>query len=334
MIYNTEIKKPSKKVYNLASKYINDLELVAFPTETVYGLGANALSDDAVKKIFIAKGRPQDNPLILHVGKKEDIKKYVKCINTIQQKLIDEFMPGPISIVFEKNEKVSDIACAGGKTVAVRLPENKIAQDLINACNCPIVAPSANTSKRPSPTIAQHVYDDMKGKIPLIIDGGETSVGIESTVVKVEDDCIVILRPGKINKDMIEKQIGVKVVEKTVAGKIVEAPGMKYTHYKPNCDMIIVKTNKIETIINLYENYLTQNKKPVIFCINQNIKHYKNKKYVCLGKDSAEASHNLFKLYRKVENKYDVIIAEYVENGDMVEGLFNRMIKSAGGKII
>ena len=334
MKYKTQILKPNKNSYSLASKYISNNELVAFPTETVYGLGANALSDDAVKKIFIAKGRPQDNPLILHIGKKDDIKKYVKYINTIQQKLIDKFMPGPISIIFEKNDIVSNVACAGGSTVAIRLPENKVAQNFINACGCPIVAPSANTSKRPSPTLASHVFEDMQGKIPLIIDGGETTVGIESTVVKVEDDSVVILRPGKITKEMIEKEISVRALQKTIAGKIVEAPGMKYTHYKPNCDMIIVKTNKIPNINKIYDEYKSNGKNPIILCVNDNLKMYKNKNVRCIGKDSVEASHNLFKIYREIENNYDIIIAEYVDNGDMVEGLFNRMSKSAGGKII
>ena len=334
MKYETKILKPSKNAYKLASQYINNNEIVAFPTETVYGLGANALNDDAVKKIFIAKGRPQDNPLILHVGKKEDIQKYVKNIDAIQQKLIDEFMPGPISIVFEKNEIVSNVACAGGNTVAIRLPENKVAQNFINACGCPIVAPSANTSKRPSPTLASHVFEDMQGKIPLIIDGGETTVGIESTVVKVEDNSIIILRPGKITKEMIEKTTGIKVTQKTEAGKIVEAPGMKYTHYKPNCDMIIVKTDKINNVNKIYDEYKLNGKRPIILCINEHLTMYKNKDVKCIGKDSVEASHNLFKIYREIENDYDIIIAEYIDNGDMVEGLFNRMSKSAGGKII
>ena len=307
---------------------------MAFPTETVYGLGANALSDEAVKKIFLAKGRPQDNPLILHVGKKQDIAKYVKSINPVQQKLIDSFMPGPISIVFEKNSIVSNVACAGGNTVAIRFPENKVAIDFINACGCPIVAPSANTSKRPSPTIAQHVFEDMNEKIPLIIDGGETTVGIESTVVKVENNNIIILRPGKINKEMIEMATGCKVISKIVAGKIVESPGMKYTHYKPNCEMVIVKNDMVKTINNMYDEYVKQNKKPVVFCIESHLMLYPNKSVINVGKDSDEASHNLFKLYREVENKFDIIIAEYVENGNMVDGLFNRMSKSAGGKII
>ncbi len=334
MSYKTQILKPSKNSYKLASEYINKGELVAFPTETVYGLGANALDDEAVKKIFIAKGRPQDNPLILHVGKKEDIIKYVKSINPIQQKLIDCFMPGPISIVFDKNERVSNVACAGGNTVAIRLPENKVAQNFINACNCPIVAPSANTSKRPSPTLASHVFEDMSGKIPLIIDGGETTIGIESTVVKVEDNCVVILRPGKITKEMIENKIGVNVVQKIQAGKIVEAPGMKYTHYKPNCDMVIVKTDIINNINKIYDEYKAIGKNPIILCVNKHLKMYKDKNVKCIGKDSVEASHNLFKIYREIENNYDIIIAEYIENGEMVEGLFNRMSKSAGGKII
>lgn len=330
----TKVLKPSKKTYELANNLINSDELVAFPTETVYGLGANALSDTAVEKIFIAKGRPQDNPLILHIGKKEDIKKYVKEINPVQQKLVDAFMPGPISIIFEKADIVSNVATAGGHTVAIRLPENKVARDFINASGVPIVAPSANTSKRPSPTVAKYVFEDMNGKIPLIIDGGETRIGIESTVVKVEKDGIVILRPGKINKEMIESKTGEKVIEKIEMGKIVESPGMKYTHYKPKCDVVIVKTDMISNVNKIYEENLKNGLKSVIFCTGKNKKCYKNKNVVVFGKNSEEVSHNIFKLFREVENSYDVIICEYVSSGAMVDGLFNRISKSAGGKII
>ena len=330
----TLILKPSKKTFNLAKKLITNGELVAFPTETVYGLGANALCDEAVKKIFVAKGRPQDNPLILHIGRKQDIKKYVKNISKTHKLLIKHFMPGPISIIFDKAENLSNVACAGGQTVAIRMPENKVAQKFINYCNLPICAPSANTSKRPSPTNANHVYDDLNGKIKLIIDGGETLVGIESTVVKVENNIIYILRAGKINKQMLEKATKLTVVDKIDSDKIPQSPGTKYTHYKPLCDMIMVKSDIVNNTIKLYDNLVASNKKPIIFCCAANLEAYGNRNIKVLGKNSEDASHNLFNYLRLAENNFDCIIAESFSTGDMVDGLFNRMIKASSGKIV
>lgn len=330
----TQILKPNEKSYKLGKNFIEKGEIVAFPTETVYGLGANALNGRAVKKIFEAKGRPQDNPLIVHVGRKEDIKKYVKTISPLQQLLIDNFMPGPISIIFDKADCISDIVTAGGSTVAIRLPENKIAQDFINTCNLPICAPSANTSKRPSPTNAMHVMEDMNNKIPLIIDGGNTDVGIESTVVKVEDDIVYILRAGKINKEMLASATHKLVIDKLDSTKIPQSPGTKYTHYKPKCEMIMVKNDKVKNIKNLYYNFVEKCQKPIIFCSTELAKNFADESVKILGKDSNEASHNLFNYMREVENDYDVIIAEHFSNGDMVDGLFNRMIKASSGKII
>ena len=328
----TKVEKLNKKTLKYAKKLINSGEIVAFPTETVYGLGADATNDTAIKKIFEAKGRPQDNPLIVHLAKKRDIKKYVKNISKTQKKLINSFMPGPISIIFEKNNVISSMVVAGGNTVAIRIPENKIARKFINYCHAPICAPSANTSKRPSPTMAKHVYDDLNGKIPLIIDGGKTNIGIESTVVRVDNDIVYILRPGRVNKKDIEN-LGLVAVDKIDTSKIPQSPGTKYTHYKPNCDMIIVKTNVIENINKLYENCIKNDKKPIIFCKKCNLQKFENKNVVALGSDSQEASANLFSYLRQYENN-DLIICEYFDNGNMVEGLFNRMIKASSGNSI
>lgn len=329
----TKILKPNKETYSFASKLINEGEVVAFPTETVYGLGADATNEEAVKKIFIAKGRPSDNPLIVHLSDKKDIVKYVLSINELEQQIIDKFMPGPISLVLRKNDKICPIVTAGGETVAIRIPENLVARDFIKACDKPICAPSANTSKRPSPTIAKHVYDDMNGKIPLIIDGGQTTVGIESTVVKVEDSEVYILRPGKISKEKLESELKCVVHEKFKPGKVVESPGTKYTHYKPRCDMILVKTDVINTIANLYNENTKRGKKVVIFCKKESLKYFDGMNAVSIGKDSNEASHNIFKYLRDYENN-DLIIAEYFDNGTMVDGLYNRMSKSCSGNII
>ncbi len=244
----TKILKPTTYALNKAANLINDGELVAFATETVYGLSADATNDDAVKKIYVAKGRPGNNPLIVHLANKKDIKKYVKSINMLERKIIKDFMPGPISLVLKKNSLVSQIVSAGGDTIAVRIPQNKVARSFIRRTHKPICAPSANTSKRPSPTTAKHVFDDMNGKISLIIDGGQTDVGIESTVVKVENNEVYILRPGKINEEMLSSSLHCLVHENVKVGSKIESPGTKYTHYKPKCDMILVKNNIVENI--------------------------------------------------------------------------------------
>ncbi len=329
----TKIQKPNILSYIKAGKLIRLGEIVAFPTETVYGLGADATNKQAVKKIFIAKGRPQDNPLIVHLSKKSDIKKYVKCISKNQQKLINAFMPGPISIIFDKNDKICDEVTAFGSTVAIRIPENKVAKKFISFSRRPICAPSANTSKRPSPTIAGHVFDDMNTKIPLIIDGGATNIGIESTVVRVDSDYVYILRPGKINEKMILEKTGLIAMSKVDTTKIPQSPGTKYTHYKPKCDMIIVKTNITENINKIYEQKILEGKKVIIFCKKENKQNYPQKNVVVLGENSEDASRNLFTYLRTYETN-DLILCEYFDNGEMVEALFNRAIKSASGNII
>ena len=190
----TEILKPNKKNLIKCAYTINSDELVAFPTETVYGLGADAGNSKAVKKIFEAKGRPQDNPLIVHIARKKDIEKYATVKSPIERKIIKKCMPGPISLILEKKDTICNETTCGLKTVAIRYPSNKVAQKFIKACNCPICAPSANTSKRPSPTRASDVFEDMKNKIQYIIDGGNCKIGVESTVCKVESD----IKAGKI----------------------------------------------------------------------------------------------------------------------------------------
>lgn len=329
----TKILQPNLETYTLAKSLIEQGKIVAFPTETVYGLGADATNPTAVEKIFLAKGRPNDNPLIVHLGDKRNIQKYVLRITPLEQKIIDAFMPGPISLVLPKNSLIPDCVTAKGPTVAIRIPENQVARDLINFCQKPICAPSANTSKRPSPTIAQHVFQDMNGKIPLIIDGGQTDVGIKSTVVKVEKDQVFILRPGKIDKTLLENTLHCPVHENTKVGKIAQSPGMKYTHYKPNCDMILVKTNPIVTIPTLYQEYTKQGKNVIIFCKEDDLPYFSSFHAVSLGKDSEEASHNLFKMLREYED-HDLILAQFVDNGKMVEGLFNRMSRACSGHIV
>ena len=262
----TQILRPCHKTCKISKEIIKNGDIVAFPTETVYGLGADATNENAVNKIYEAKGRPQDNPLIVHLAKKSHIKKYVQGISQSHKALMNAFMPGPISIIFDKNDKICNKVCAGGNTVAIRVPENKVARKFIKATGRPICAPSANSSKRPSPTLAKHVYDDLNDKIALIIDGGQTDIGIESTVVKISNGIVYILRPGKISKKMIEEKTRLAVATKYDIDAIPESPGTKYSHYMPKCDMVLVETNPKQTICQIYDDQTQEGKKVVILC--------------------------------------------------------------------
>jgi L-threonylcarbamoyladenylate synthase len=236
MFMKTKILKSSE--VDKAAKIIKSDGIVAFPTETIYGLGANGLNDFAVRKIFIAKGRPQDNPLILHVSSIDQVRALVTEIPVKARKLMNAFWPGPLTIVMNKSNIVPSSVC-GLKTVAIRMPKNDIALELITKSGCPIAAPSANTSGKPSPTIAMHVIDDLDGKIDAVIDGGSTEIGIESTVIDLTEKPL-ILRPGMITKKQIESVIG-KISSVTVINEqrvVPKSPGMKYKHYSPKAEVI------------------------------------------------------------------------------------------------
>lgn len=334
----TKILNINKESLNMAKKILTQGGIVAFPTETVYGLGANAMDSTAVKSIFDAKGRPQDNPLIVHLSDTSKIKKYVESINALEQKIIDNFMPGPISLILRKKDCISDVVTAGLKTVAIRVPSNLEAHEFLDKVDLPIAAPSANTSKRPSPTNARDVFEDMNGKIPLIIDGGNTDVGVESTIVKVKDDVIYILRPGRVTAQALFNATGAKVVDKSTLkeGEKPECPGTKYTHYAPKCDMVLVmqQQNMANAVLNLYDNLTKKGKKPVILCCLKNAKLYNGKEHICIGTNSNEACSCIFTTLRKCEKKYDYIICEFVFGGTMEEALFNRLSKSCGGNIL
>lgn len=224
----------------LAGKYIRAGQLVAFPTETVYGLGADALNEAAVAAIFAAKGRPADNPLIVHIADLEMLPSLVEA-NDIVYKLAAAFWPGPLTLVLPKKDIVPDIVTAGLDSVAVRMPDNRVALALIRASGRPIAAPSANLSGRPSPTVAEHVALDMAGRIPLILDGGATDIGLESTVIDIRGDRPTLLRPGKITADDLEPYLGKIAVAGSKEAKRPAAPGMKYTHYAPKAKVYLAK---------------------------------------------------------------------------------------------
>ncbi|MBP1909040.1 L-threonylcarbamoyladenylate synthase [Methanolobus bombayensis] len=228
-----------------ASKILSQGGTVAFPTETVYGLGANALDEKAVLKIFEAKGRPADNPLIVHVASRDDCRSLVREIPEKASILMDEFWPGPLTIIMERSEIVPDVTTGGLDTVAIRIPENKIAIELIKRSGIPLAAPSANLSGKPSPTSADHVIEDLSGKIDAVVDAGEVIIGLESTVIDLTSDIPAILRPGKIIKEELEEYIGeVRIAYDDKVhpeSEIVRSPGMKYTHYSPQAGVILVE---------------------------------------------------------------------------------------------
>lgn len=245
-------------------------KLVLFPTETVYGIGANALDEEAVKKIYIAKGRASDNPLIAHIANLEMLKKLVMEVGKVEKKLIEKFWPGPLTIVFKKKPVVPDVITGGLDTVAIRMPSDIIAHKLIEYSNCPIAAPSANISGKPSGTQVEDVIGELDGKVEYVIDGGKVDIGVESTVIRVIDGVVHILRPGKVTPEDIEN-LGIPVfIEKQILGEYKEgekvmSPGIKYKHYAPNTKCVLVYSEENSKMVEKI-NELAQNKKTVVIC--------------------------------------------------------------------
>lgn len=327
-----------------AVNIIKNSGLVAFPTETVYGLGANGFDENAAKKIFAAKGRPEDNPLILHVYSVEQVRELVEEIPDIAKKCMEEFWPGPLTILLPKSNKVPNIITAGLDTVAIRMPENKIALELIKMSNVPIAAPSANISGRPSPTSAKHVIDDLMDKIDMIIDGGETGVGLESTVLDLSGDLPMILRPGGVTKENLQKIIPNVTIDfaiiKENANIIPKSPGQKYRHYAPKSEMLVFSgdIDKItDAIITKTREYMAIGKRVGIICTDETKEIYKDGLIISMGsrRNNETIAHNLFNTLRLFdEENVDIILAEGVEPSHLGIAIMNRMMKAAGGRII
>lgn len=327
-----------------AVNIIKSSGIVAFPTETVYGLGANGLDEEAVKKIFIAKGRPQDNPLILHVYSIEQVKELVKEIPDIAKICMEKFWPGPLTILLQKSNKVPKIITAGLDTVAIRMPENKIALELIRISNAPIAAPSANISGRPSPTSAKHVVEDMMGKVDMIIDGGDTGIGLESTVLDLSGEQPMILRPGGVTKEELQKIIPNITIDfaiiKEDENTIPKSPGQKYRHYAPKSDMVVFSGDVdriVETIVGKTKEYMALGKKVGIICTDETKELYKEGLIISMGsrQNKKTIAHNLFNTLRLFdEENVDIILAEGIELSDLGIAIMNRMMKAAAGRII
>ncbi|NLY77155.1 MAG: threonylcarbamoyl-AMP synthase [Tissierellia bacterium] len=335
---------PEVELIKEGAELIKSGKLVAFPTETVYGLGANGLDEEAASKIFVAKGRPQDNPLILHVSSLEEVKQLVKSIPKQAEIIAEKFWPGPLTMIFERSSLIPDVITAGLDTVAIRMPDHKIALELIRASGVPIAAPSANTSGRPSPTIAQHVIEDLYGKIDMIIDGGATGVGLESTVLDLTGELPTILRPGGVTLEDLKPIIPDVTLDLSIVKDedniIPKSPGQKYRHYAPKAHMIVYcgqVDDIVEAIKNRAKELIEEGKTVGIMATDETKSSYQEGMVVSVGsrKDMGTIAHNLFNVLRNFdEKKVDIILSEGVEMEDLGTAIMNRMKKASGGNII
>lgn len=314
-------------------------KLVLFPTETVYGIGANALDEEAVKKIYIAKGRASDNPLIAHIANLEMLKKLVMEVGKVEKKLIEKFWPGPLTIVFKKKPVVPDEITGGLDTVAIRMPSDIIAHKLIEYSNCPIAAPSANISGKPSGTQVEDVIGELDGKVEYVIDGGKVDIGVESTVIRVIDGVVHILRPGKVTPEDIEN-LGIPVfIEKQILGEYKEgekvmSPGIKYKHYAPKTKCILVYSKDNDKMVEKI-NELAQGKDTVILGKTKNLEKYNSKKILDLGNTLEEISHNIFSALRQADTlNGELIIVEGVEKDGLGLAIMNRLIRASAHEFI
>lgn len=321
-----------------AAMLIANNQVVAFPTETVYGLGANAYSEEAVAKIFIAKGRPSDNPLIVHIAEKHQLKKLVKEVPALASKLIEAFWPGPLTLVLKKGVGIAEKVTAGLATVAVRMPDHPIALSLIKVAQVPIAAPSANVSGKPSPTLADHVYEDLYGKISGIVDGGATGVGVESTVVDCTGEVPVILRPGGITREQLEEVVGVVAIDPAFEenGQAPTSPGLKYKHYAPAAKLILVKGSR-QFLQQQVTTAIQQGKKVGVLTTFEGISDYQANLVLPCGTNSkiSTTAHHLYGVLRKFDEfDLDVIYSEVFPEAGVGKAIMNRLTKAANGEMI
>ncbi|MDE7228970.1 MAG: threonylcarbamoyl-AMP synthase [Oscillospiraceae bacterium] len=334
MGYDTRLLPYSRESAAEAADLLSRRQIVAIPTETVYGLAANALDEWGVKNIFRAKGRPQDNPLIVHIASMKMLTPLVKEIPDIAKELAERFWGGPLTMIFPKSDKVPSVTSGGLDTVAVRMPSSEAALDIIRRCGFPLAAPSANLSGKPSPTTAQHVFEDMNGKIPLIIDGGECTVGVESTVICFKSGKIHILRPGGVTAEMLS-EFGEVEVDKAVTAQPdrderVLSPGMKYKHYSPKADVYIINAH---------------GEKFVDYCTKRG--RYE-KKLLALGAGVSEQgifldygataevqAQRLFSLLRRADELgADTVLVEAPKQNGMGLAVYNRLLRAAAFRVI
>lgn len=328
-----------------AAQIIRDGGLVAFPTETVYGLGANALDEQAARKIYAAKGRPSDNPLIAHISCMEELIPLVSQLPEAGERLARAYWPGPLTLVFPKSDKVPYGTTGGLDTVAVRMPSDPVASRLIALAGVPIAAPSANTSGRPSPTTAQHVWQDMNGKIEMILDGGPVGIGVESTIVDVSGPVPTLLRPGAVTVEMLEETVGHVDIDPAIRGPLKadikpKAPGMKYRHYAPQAELVLVEgdIDAVAGRINfLAKEKLGQKYRVGVICTEETRGLYRYGELRSVGQRAKQETiaHNLFAVLREFDDlQVDYIYSESFSKEHLGQAIMNRLTKAAGYHVI
>jgi L-threonylcarbamoyladenylate synthase len=346
LVLKVDAQKPEIEKIRIAANLIKKGGLVAFPTETVYGLGADALNQKAVLALFKAKKRPLDNPPIVHVGDIESVYILVKGVSPKAEKLMRIFWPGPLTLIFERSEIVPEVTVAGLDTIAIRMPRHSVALALVRESGCPIAAPSANLAGKPSPTMAKHVLDDLDGRIDAVLDAGSTPIGVESTVLDMTVDPPQILRPGGTPYEELSKVLGVvelhpvAVAEKPVLVKKAHSPGMKHKHYAPNADLIVVEgevsaiTEKVKELATFY---MQKGNRVGILATDETVGCYRADVVKSLGsrRDLMVIAKNLFRLLREFDLEgVDVIIAEGIPMQGLGLAVMNRLRKASGYSIV
>lgn len=312
-------------------------EVVGMPTETVYGLAANALDEQAVRKIFAAKGRPADNPLIVHISKMDMLEQLVSEIPSLAYKCAEEFWPGPLTMIMPKSDIIPAVTSGGLDSVGIRMPSHKTARALIDKSGCPIAAPSANLSGSPSPTTAKHVMDDMNGRIPAIIDGGDSAVGVESTVISFENNAIRILRPGFISEDDLKEITPNIIIDKGVTaqlekGAIARSPGMKYKHYAPKADITIIDSD-----LSSFRKYVKEHFISGLVCMTFDDSDCEGLgvRTLCYGDTDEKQAHLLFDILRELDDiGAEKVFARCPNKTGVGLAVYNRLLRAAGFQVI
>lgn len=339
-------KNPDKALLEEAGRLLREGALVAFPTETVYGLGGDGLKADAAARIYAAKGRPSDNPLILHIAEVADMEKLAVDIPELAYRLAEKFWPGPLTMILKKRDIVPYATTGGLDTVAIRMPSDEIAREIIRASGTYIAAPSANLSGRPSPTRAEHVIEDLSGRIEMIVDGGDSDIGLESSIIDLSGDVPMILRPGYITKEDFEQIVSeVEYDNAVLATKpqesvVAKAPGMKYRHYAPKGQITIVEGETASVVNRINALVKEQEKKGVrvaVLCAEETKEQYRCNHIFSLGslKSEKEISAHLFAALRSFDTEQmEVIFSESFEHTKLEKAIMNRLRKAAGYQII
>lgn len=333
------IQGEDRKGIREAAQMLREGKLVAFPTETVYGLGADALNAQAVREIYLAKGRPSDNPLIVHIWDRKQLNALCLYVPEKAQALMDAYWPGPMTLVMPKKEIVPDATTGGLGTVAVRMPDHPVAHALLKEADVPVAAPSANLSGKPSPTDAAAVIEDLQGRVPAIIDGGPCRVGVESTVIDVTGEIPVILRPGGVTREMIERIVGETKVHRAVLNPLeskeqAASPGMKYKHYAPKAKVrVIIGKQAAQRICACYDEAVREGKNPVIYSVEEERAAFGGRAFYpwgVMGEEETIAQHLFASLRHADEEGMDLVLCHGTDTHGMGLAVMNRLLRAAG----